>query len=361
MRRSDQLEPNASGPMETMLVTGGAGFIGSHLCEALLRQDHEVICLDNFNDYYAPEAKRRNLLACLTHPRFTLVEGDLLNPSDLERAFQPAKVDVVVHLAARAGVRPSIREPELYERVNVQGTLRMLEQARRYEVGKFIFASSSSVYGASRLVPFHEADRVDQPISPYAATKKAGELWCYTYHHLYGLPVTCLRFFTVYGPRQRPDMAIYRFTRNLYRNEVIPVYGDGSTQRDFTYVTDIIDGVSRAIARCRGYHVYNLGAAVTYELRHMISLIAGYLQVAPRLDFTSPQPGDVPITLADITRAREELGYSPKVALDTGLERFIHWYLEEASHDERKNPALLSASAGHGALRSKHEFGCGAA
>lgn len=310
-----------------ILVTGGAGFIGSHLCEKLLSDGHTVYCWDNFNDYYDPALKRKNLRGALNSPRFYLFEYDILDLPKLQKFFETHCPEIVVHLAARAGVRPSIQQPLLYEQVNVQGTIHLLELSRSFGVGKFIFASSSSVYGANTKVPFSESDNVDFPISPYAATKKAGELICYTYHKLYGLPITCLRFFTVYGPRQRPDMAIHKFARLMWEGKKIPVYGDGGSRRDYTYYTDILQGILASIERCRDYHIYNLGESNTVELLYLISLLEEALGCKAQIDFLPEQPGDVPITFADISKARRELDYAPKVPIEEGVRLFADWFL----------------------------------
>ncbi len=310
------------------LVTGGAGFIGSHLCEQLLAQGHAVVALDNFNDYYDPRLKRRNVESLLQSREFTLVEADILDLDRLKQLFSKNAFDAVIHLAARAGVRPSIAQPLLYEQVNVLGTMHLLEMARQHEVPKFIFGSTSSVYGENRKVPFSEDDAVDNPISPYAATKKAGELVCYTYHHLYGLKVSCLRFFTVYGPRQRPDMAIHKFTQLIAAGQKVPMFGDGTTKRDYTFITDIVDGVCRALEQCSSYHLYNLGESRTIELRRLIDLIAQNLGMEARIERLPLQPGDVPITCADVTRAQRELGYQPRTEVEQGVRLFVQWFKE---------------------------------
>ncbi|HEX9652551.1 MAG TPA: GDP-mannose 4,6-dehydratase, partial [bacterium] len=284
-----------------------------------------------FNDYYEPETKRGNIAPLLSHSFFSLIEGDILNTGLLHQVFRKSKIDVIVHLAARAGVRPSIKEPLLYQKVNVEGTTNLLDFARTYEVGKFIFGSSSSVYGENEKVPFSESDRVDHPISPYAATKRAGELICYTYHHLYHLPVTCLRFFTVYGPRQRPDMAIHKFTRNIFHDQKIAMFGDGRSRRDYTFISDIIDGITKSIQHCESYHIYNLGESKTIELRELIQLIALNLGKKADIEVLAEQPGDVPITYADISKAKEEIGYLPRVGIEDGIARFVKWFAERAS------------------------------
>ncbi|MDZ7372505.1 MAG: GDP-mannose 4,6-dehydratase [candidate division KSB1 bacterium] len=312
-----------------ILVTGGAGFIGSHLCEKLLARGDTVVCIDDFNDYYDPRIKRRNLAGCVGDPRFRLVEGDIREERVLEEAFSMGPFDVVAHLAARAGVRPSIRDPLLYEQVNVHGTTLLLEWMRRTGVQRMVFASTSSVYGANRKVPFSETDPVDNPISPYAATKKACELICYTYYHLFGIHTTCLRFFTVYGPRQRPDMAIHRFTRLIDTGKPVPMYGDGTSRRDYTYIDDVLQGVLRAIDGCEGYEIYNLGEARTVALAELIRLLEGLLGKKAKIQQLPEQPGDVPVTFADIRKAREKLGYDPQVPIEEGLRRFVQWYQEE--------------------------------
>lgn len=309
-----------------LLITGGAGFIGSHLCSSVLDRGDEVVCLDSFNDYYDPKIKEHNIRPLLEHPRFRLVRGDILDVATLERLFASENFDSIVHLAARAGVRPSISQPLLYEKVNVQGTLNLLELCRSHRISRFIFGSSSSVYGKNEKVPFHEDDPVDHPVSPYAATKKAGELICYTYHHLYKISISCLRFFTVYGPRQRPDMAIHKFTRLIDEGKPVPVFGDGSSQRDYTYIDDIIEGVVRALDRCDGYRIYNLGESKTIELLGLIRLLEEHLDRKATIEHLPPQPGDVPITYADITRAQQELGYRPRYPIEKGIAEFVKWY-----------------------------------
>jgi len=318
--------------MAKILVTGGAGFIGSHLSEILLKQGREVICLDSFNDYYNPEIKRSNISLLQGQSNYTLIEGDILNLGLLRRIFADYKFDIVVHLAARAGVRPSIQEPLLYQQVNVGGTTNLLEMANEFRTPKFIFGSSSSVYGENKKVPFNENDPVDHPISPYASTKKACELICYTYHHLYDIPMTCLRFFTVYGPRQRPDMAIHKFTRAIDAGEQITMYGDGSSRRDYTYVTDIIEGVCKSIEYCSDYHIYNLGESKTIELRELIQLISKCLGQEAKIQQLAMQPGDVPITFADITKAKNEISYHPKVNIEQGIAEFVDWFKTNKVH-----------------------------
>jgi len=314
--------------MNTILVTGGAGFIGSHVCEALLARGERVVALDSFDSFYDPAIKRRNLEACRAHRNFQLVEGDIRDAAAVDRLFAAHRPETIIHLAARAGVRPSIEQPLLYQEVNVHGTAILLEAARRQAARRFVFASSSSVYGNNTKVPFSESDNVDHPISPYAATKKAGELLCHTYHHLYGLDITCLRFFTAYGPRQRPDLAIHKFARLIEAGRSIPFFGDGSTRRDYTYIADIVDGVLRAADRCKGYHIYNLGESEPVSLRELVAALERALGRQAVLERLPPQPGDVSQTYADIARARAELGYKPSTRLEVGLARFVAWLRE---------------------------------
>jgi UDP-glucuronate 4-epimerase len=311
------------------LVTGSAGFIGSHVSEALLARGWRVTGLDSFDEFYDPAIKRRNMASCLAQDRFHLVEGDIRDAATVRQAMLGVGVDVVVHLAARAGVRPSIEQPLLYQDVNVGGTCVMLEEARKAGIKRFVFASSSSVYGNNPKVPFSESDNVDNPISPYAATKKAGELMCYTYHHLYAMNVTCLRFFTVYGPRQRPDLAIHKFARLIEAGKPIPVFGDGSMMRDFTYIDDIVAGVLAAVDRCSGYHIYNLGNSSPVALRDLIAAIEHALGKKAVIDRLPAQPGDVERTYADLNRSRAELEYGPKTDLATGLHHFVSWLRRE--------------------------------
>jgi UDP-glucuronate 4-epimerase len=312
--------------MTNVLVTGGAGFIGSHLVEALMAGGREVVALDNFDDFYHPEVKRRNLEALAGRPGFTVVEGDIRDESFVENLFSTHPIGVVVHLAARAGVRPSMQEPALYCDVNVRGTAVLLEACRRHGIGKFIFGSSSSVYGNNSKVPFAEKDGADDPISPYAATKRAGELLCATYHALYHLNVFALRFFTVYGPRQRPEMAIQKFTRLIDRGLPLQRFGDGSTRRDYTFIADIINGVLRAIERVQGFEIINLGGSQSTRLDELIGLLEKHLEQKAVVEGVEGQPGEVVATWADIDKARRLLGYEPGVSLDEGLARFVEWY-----------------------------------
>lgn len=307
------------------LVTGAAGFIGSGLCERLLSGGHRVVGLDNFDEFYSPEIKRANIAAALASSRFKMIEGDIRDRGCVEDTLAKKGVDIIVHLAAKAGVRPSLDDPVGYSDVNVNGTTVLLEGAKKYAVKKFVFGSSSSVYGNNSKVPFCETDDVDFPISPYGATKKAGELICHSYSHLYDIDVTCLRLFTVYGPRQRPDLAIHKFCKLIEAGRPIPVYGDGSMRRDFTYIDDIIDGVVRAMQHCEGYEIYNLGRSQPIRLDELVSAIEKALGKKAIINRLPMQPGDVKQTYADITKARERLGYEPKTELQVGLEHFVEW------------------------------------
>jgi UDP-glucuronate 4-epimerase len=314
--------------MSTILVTGGAGFIGSHLCERLLSNKVHVICLDNFDSFYDPDVKIKNAegMTKKFQDLFELVTGDIRNPDHLKGIFQKNRVDFVIHLAARAGVRPSIADPLLYQDVNIRGTIVLLEACKAYKIKNFIFASSSSVYGENQRVPFTEEDLNIQPISPYGATKRAGELLCYSYHHLYGMNVACLRIFTAYGPRQRPEMAIHQFTRLIDRGEKIQIYGDGSSRRDYTYVDDLIDGIFAVIHHHKGFEIYNLGESQTTSLNELIRLIEEALGKKAIFEISEPQPGDVSVTYADVSKAEQRLGYRPKIKIEEGMKRFVKWY-----------------------------------
>jgi UDP-glucuronate 4-epimerase len=321
-------------PGETILVTGAAGFIGSHLTERLLAQGHRVIGLDNFDPFYAAELKRRNLETALAHPNFQLIQGDCAVAGDAERAFAD-RIDAVVHLAAKAGVRPSIQDPLGYTRANVVATQVMLEACKNHGVKRFIFGSSSSVYGNNEKVPFSETDPVDRPISPYAATKRTCELICHTYHYLYGIGVLNLRFFTVYGPRQRPDLAIRKFATLISKGEAVPFYGDGTTERDYTWIDDILQGVIAAIERSRThvgeFEIINLGESRTTSLSRLVQLIGAALGKEPKLQQLPMQPGDVNRTFADVTKAKQLLGYNPTTPVEEGIPRFIEWFKTCAS------------------------------
>lgn len=309
------------------IVTGGAGFIGSHLMDHLLSSGDDVVALDNFDPFYPEARKRDNLAHAAQNPRFRLVEIDIRERKHVARLFDEFRPDAVVHLAARAGVRPSIEDPALYADVNVLGTVNLLEAACKLDpLPRFVYASSSSVYGDRDNPPFRETDPVDLPVSPYAATKKSCELLAYTFHHLHGLPVTGLRFFTVYGPRNRPDLAIYKFASLIDRGLAVPMFGDGSTRRDYTYVADIVQGIVRAVDRCTGHHLYNLGNSNPVALGDMIRALGEALGKAPLIDRLPEQPGDVRLTFADISRAQRELGYAPGTPFIDGLHHFIEWF-----------------------------------
>jgi UDP-glucuronate 4-epimerase len=306
------------------IVTGAAGFIGSHLCERLLKDGWYVGGVDNFDDFYDPQIKHNNIKDCLRNKQFKLVEADIRDSAAMNKVVGEG-ADVVVHLAARAGVRPSIAHPALYADVNINGTVTLLEAAKKNNIKKFVFASSSSVYGNNKKVPFSEDDNVDFPISPYAATKKAAELICHTYHHLTGIAMTCLRFFTVYGPRQRPDLAIHKFARLIETGKPIPVYGDGNMMRDFTYIADVIDGTMASINKCAGYNIYNLGESRPVTVNALISEIEKALGKKAIIERLPVQPGDVERTYADVAKARRDLGYNPNTEISTGLKCFVEW------------------------------------
>lgn len=324
---------------QTVLVTGAAGFIGSHLVESYLADGWQVVGLDNFCDFYEEAAKRRNLAAAMADERFTLVEADIRDRPAVMAAFAANPPQVVVHLAAMAGVRPSIERPDYYAAVNLDGTVNLLDAAAAAGVGRFAFASSSSVYGNNPKVPFAESDPVDHPISPYAATKKAGELLCHTWWHIHRMPIVALRFFTVFGPRQRPDLAISKFLRLVAEDRPIPVFGDGSTSRDYTFIDDIVAGVRAAVDHggpamplpeaegggTTGFRVYNLGGSSPVSLAQMVETIGSVVGRRPRIDRQPMQPGDVDRTFADISRASAELGYGPTTSLAEGIARQWAW------------------------------------
>jgi UDP-glucuronate 4-epimerase len=314
------------------LVTGGAGFIGSHLCERLLHEGHAVWTLDDLNPFYDIAIKQRNLfdIQSLAKP-FTFVHGELNDPECLQQLFSEVQFDQIIHLAARAGVRPSLQEPALYQRVNVEGTVNLLEAARKQGVKKITIASSSSVYGVNAKVPFTESDPIFSAISPYAASKLACEALGHVYHHVYGMDVAMLRFFTVYGPRQRPDLAIHKFAQLIERGKPIPVFGDGKTARDYTYVTDTLDGIMACTRKEFGFEIFNLGESQTVELDYLISLIEKALGKKAIIDRQPAQPGDVPITYADISKARKILGYNPQIKIEQGIPNFIEWFRQTRS------------------------------
>lgn len=311
------------------LVTGGAGFIGSNLCERLLRNGHDVWTFDDLNDFYSPVRKERNLTELKNFPKFRFVRGDLRDRSTVEGLFASTRFDQVIHLAARAGVRPSLEEPALYQEVNVVGTTHILEAARRSGVKKVTIASSSSVYGVNSKVPFSESDPIFQPISPYACSKLACEGLGHVYHHVYGMDIVMLRFFTVYGPRQRPDLAIYKFAGLIEQGKPIPVFGDGSTARDYTFVTDTLDGIIASTQREFGFEIFNLGESECVTLARLIELLENTMGKKAIIDRLPMQPGDVPLTYADISKAERMLNYHPRVKIEEGIRKFVEWFRSE--------------------------------
>ena len=325
--------------MRTILVTGGAGFIGSHLSERLLKEGNKVLVIDNFNNYYDPAIKRNNVEEvkknCVENnislENYKVFEGDIRDNEFLKEVFSN-KIDSIMHLAAMAGVRPSIENPSLYYDVNITGTVNLLERCRETGVKEFVFASSSSVYGNNEKVPFAEIDRVDNPISPYAATKKSGELLCHTYHHLFDMNIACLRFFTVYGPRQRPDLAINKFTTLILEDKEIPFYGDGTTSRDYTFVDDIVAGIVSSINYVntdeKVFEIFNIGGDKTVSLMEMVETIEEVLGKKAKINRLPMQPGDVNRTCADITYSREKIGYNPQTTFKEGIKKFIEWRLK---------------------------------
>lgn len=323
---------------KNILVTGGAGFIGSHLVERLLSEKTwRVSVVDDFNDFYAPALKRGNVAAHSADENYQVFEANISDADALRKIFAENNFDVIVHLAARAGVRPSLIQPKLYAETNINGTLNLLDLAREYNVKQFIFGSSSSVYGNNEKVPFSENDRIFRPISPYAATKAAGELLCHTYSHLYAIRTVCLRFFTVYGARQRPDLAIRKFSQLITEGKPIQVFGDGATRRDYTFVDDIIQGVRAAIDYDRSmFEVFNLGESDTVELRYLIELLEKNFGVKAVIDRREMQPGDVAQTFADISKAREFLNYNPQTKIEAGIEKFTNWFKQEIAN--RQSP-----------------------
>ncbi len=316
---------NQQSPIDKVLVTGAAGFIGSHLTQRLLDAGVHVIGLDNYCDFYSPQVKRANTEPFMGHDRWSFVEADIRHRDGVLHAFETHKPRAVIHLAAMAGVRPSIEDPALYTAVNLDGTVNLLDAAVAHGATRFIFGSSSSVYGNNEKTPFSEDDPVDHPISPYAATKKAGELICHSYAHLHSLGMTCLRFFTVFGPRQRPDLAIGKFMRLMAAGQPIPVFGDGSTSRDYTYVDDIVSGIMASLERCAGYHVYNLGGDHPTSLSELIATIEQVTGITANIDRQPMQPGDVNRTWADLSRSKAELDYAPRTSLADGIARQWEW------------------------------------
>ena len=310
-----------------VMVTGGAGFIGSHLCARLLENGHDVIAVDNFNDYYSPKAKEGNIRGFLENKSFRLYRIDITDLKNLESIFREKKIDAVLHIAARAGVRSSIENPFIYVKTNIEGTLNVLEMARKFSVKKLVFASSSSVYGIGKL-PFSESSNVNNPMSPYAATKISGELLCRNYSNLYKIPIACLRLFTVYGPRGRPDMAPYKFMKLLLEEKELPVYGDGTSKRDYTYVEDIVRGITASMEKALEFEIINLGNSSPIDLEKFISILEKHTGKKAKIARMSEQQGDVPITYADISKAERLLGWKPKVSLDSGIKKMVEWYVK---------------------------------
>jgi UDP-glucuronate 4-epimerase len=315
-------------PLKNILVTGGAGFIGSHLVDTLLAEGGwNVTVVDDLNDFYSPDIKRSNLESARQNSDFEFLQVDIRDGDKLRELFDRQGFECIVHLAARAGVRPSLCHPKLYAETNIDGTLNLLELARDFEIKQFVFGSSSSVYGINSKVPFAEEDRIHQPISPYASTKAAGELLCHTYSHLFDIRTVCLRFFTVYGARQRPDLAIHKFSRLISEGKPIQIFGDGTTRRDYTYIDDIIQGVRASIDYDGSMHeVFNLGESETTELRRLVELIEESLGMKAIIDRQPMQPGDVPMTFADISKSERLLGYSPKTKIEEGIPKFVEWF-----------------------------------
>ena len=326
--------------MVTILISGGAGFIGSYLVENMIRKENNIIIIDNFNNFYDPAVKERNIQEIrktmekqnLDEEYLKIYRGDIRDSNFVKRIFNNNQIDIVIHLAAMAGVRPSIENPKEYYSVNVNGTLNLLECCKDKGIKKFIFASSSSVYGNNDKVPFSETDTVDTPISPYAATKKAGELLCHTYYHLNDMSIACLRFFTVYGPRQRPDLAIHKFTKLIFNNEEIPFYGKGDTKRDYTFIDDIIDGILETVEWINNdkkqFEIFNLGGSTTISLKTLVRTLESVIGKKARINSLPMQPGDVNLTYADISKSSEILGYNPKTNFKEGIIKFVDWYKE---------------------------------
>ncbi|MEA2036311.1 MAG: SDR family NAD(P)-dependent oxidoreductase [Nanoarchaeota archaeon] len=312
--------------METILVTGGAGFIGSHVCERLLAKGNKVVCVDNFNDYYDPNVKEDNIKDMFKNSNYVLYRVDITNKNELQVVFEKNKIDKIVHVAARAGVRASFDNKEIYESVNVDGTRNLLELANEFGIKNFVFGSSSSVYGTNKKVPFSEDDPIENIISPYAETKKKAEELCKKFHDKFGLKITCLRLFTVYGPRGRPDMAPYKFTKTIIEGEKIDMYGGGDTKRDYTYVVDVVDGILAALDKNLDFEIINLGNSNTIQLKEFIEIIEKEAGKKAEINQLPMQKGDVPMTYADISKAKRLLGYDPKIKIQEGIRIFVEWY-----------------------------------
>lgn len=309
-----------------ILITGAAGFIGSNLADDLLEKGFSVMGIDNFDPFYSREIKESNISAALKQRSFKFNEGDIRDAGFLDSCFSEFKPDTIVHLAAKAGVRPSIKDPASYFEVNVSGTLNLLEAMKRNSINRLLFASSSSVYGNNKKVPFAESDNVDFPVSPYAASKKAGELVCHTYHHLFNMDIFCLRFFTVYGPRQRCDLAINKFTKAILQGEPITLFGDGTTSRDYTHIIDTIQGIEKALAYLKGFDIFNLGESDTISLSKLVSLLERSTGEKAEINYLPLQEGDVLQTFADISKSKRILGYNPMVNIEDGIRNYVEWY-----------------------------------
>lgn len=309
-----------------ILVTGGAGFIGSHLCERLLSEGYEVICIDNFDDFYSPTLKEQNIAQALKHKKFELVKGDILDKELLHNIFSTHSITQIIHLAALPGARASINSPDRYVEVNVKGTIDLLEVVKHYPIKQFVFGSSSSVYGVNENLPFSEDDPTESQISPYGVAKKMAELYCKTYHSLYHIPITILRFFTIYGERQRPDMAVRKFTESILKDKEIPVYGNDVTERDYTYIDECIDGIMLAIKKIFEFEIFNIGRGNPIKLKDLIAIIGKKTGKRPKIISLPAQPGDVPITYADISKTRKMLGYEPKISIEEGIDKLLQKY-----------------------------------
>ncbi|RCK76503.1 MAG: dTDP-glucose 4,6-dehydratase [Ignavibacteriae bacterium] len=313
-----------------ILITGGAGFIGSSLTDKLLKQKNYIVCIDNLDDFYSPEIKLKNINSFLNDRNYVFIQGDIREENILNNIFKNYSIDVVIHLAAKAGVLPSLKTPQIYYDVNVLGTLKLLEAMKLFNVKKLIFASSSSVYGNSKKIPFSEEDNVDFPISPYGASKKACESLCYTYHYLYNFDIFCLRYFSVYGPKQRPEMVISKFARSIILNVPIPVYGNGNSRRDYTYIDDIVEGTISAIKYLKGFEIINLGESKNYDLNTVIELLEKYIDKKAIINYLPEQPGDIKTTFADISKARKLINYNPSTDLETGIKKFVEWLINNS-------------------------------
>jgi UDP-glucuronate 4-epimerase len=308
-----------------VLITGAAGFIGSSLADDLLAKGFSIMGIDNFDSFYTRDIKETNISNALKHNLYSFQEGDIRDMKFLDSCFSGFRPDIIIHLAAKAGVRPSIKDPASYYDVNVNGTLNMLEAMRKNKIGRMLFASSSSVYGNNKKIPFAESDNVDFPVSPYAASKKACELLCHTYHHLFDMDIFCLRFFTVYGPRQRPDLAINKFTRALLNDEPITLFGDGSTSRDYTHISDILQGIGQAMENLKGFGIFNLGESNAISLKELVALLENSTGKKADIKYLPMQDGDVLRTFADISRAKSVLGYNPVVNIADGISNYVEW------------------------------------